>query len=298
MNSESLLLFLEIVDSSNLSEAARRLRMTRANVSYRLKNLEKEAGVQLLRRTSRRAEPTHAGHLLYEHSKAIQLELLAAKESLATLSGKLQGKLRVAVPTGYGQVVMAHWLIEFKRRHPGIVLDVAFESRGGDVVREDLDFVVRIMPEPPAELVARKLGIVRYVACAAVEYAKLSGMPDSIAALASLPVITSDVVGRDLRLAAYRGSERQEVRLSPALLSENFVFLREATLAGLGIGVLPDYMMHKDIESGHVITCLDEWRLSIFGTQMYLLYVPNRLPTRAASAFIDFVVSKSHASHG
>ncbi|MEJ7930453.1 LysR family transcriptional regulator [Ramlibacter sp. AN1015] len=293
MNSESLLLFLEIVDSGNLSEAARRLRMTRANVSYRLKNLEKDAGVQLLRRTSRRAEPTQAGQLLYDHSKAIQLELLAAKESLAKLSGTLQGKLRIAVPSGYGKVVMADWLIEFKHLYPGIVLDLAFESRVGDLVREDLDFVVRITSAPPAELVARKLRDVRYVACASVAYVQSNPMPVSFAALRGLPIVTSDVVGRDLRLAGYRGSVREEVLLSPTLLSEDFVFLRQATLAGLGLGVLPDYMVQEDIDAGRVITCLDEWRLSIFGTQMYLLYVPNRHPTRAASAFIEFVVGKS-----
>lgn len=296
MDPLSLLLFVDIVEAGNLSEAARRKRMTRANISYRLKQLEKDVGVQLMRRTTRRAEPTEAGLRLFEHGKAMQQELLAARDSLATLAGTVQGRLRVSVPSGYGQIVMGRWLIDFKRLHPGVLLDVAFESRVSDLLREELDFTVRVLPQPPGGLVAHLLGEVRYVACASPAYAEAHGMPQELAGLRGAPIITSDVVGRALRLSGYRGDVREEVLLTPALVSENFVFLRDATLEGLGIGLVPDYLVQSEVAAGRMLTCLDEWRLSIFGTRMYLLYMPDRHPTRAASAFIDFIVGKAGAA--
>ncbi len=80
--------------------------------------------------------------------------------------------------------------------------------------------------------------------------------------------------------------------LEPTLISENFLFLRQAILAGLGIGLVPDYVVQEDVRSGEVLTTLDDWRLSIFGTQMFMLYMPNRQHTRAIRTFIDFILER------
>src|SRR5438132_6049933 len=166
MDMGALTLLVEILDAGNLSEAARRLKVSRANVSYHLNQLERAVGAQLMRRNTRRVEPTEIGLRLYEHGRRIQNELLAAKESVTTLGSSLQGRVRLSVPSGYGQIVMSGWLIEFKRMYPGIVLEVLFENRVDDLLREEVDFAIRIIREPPSTLVARELGSVRYVACA------------------------------------------------------------------------------------------------------------------------------------
>ncbi|SCK41275.1 DNA-binding transcriptional regulator, LysR family [Variovorax sp. HW608] len=293
MDLQSLTLLVEILDAGNLSEAARRLKMTRANVSYHLNQLERSVGAQLVRRTTRRAEPTEIGLRLYQHGLAIQSELAAARESVTTLGQSLLGRVRLSVPSGYGQIVMSEWLIDFKRQYPGIVLDVLFENRIEDLLRDEVDIAIRVIPEPPQNLVARDLGPVRYVACASREYAAQHGLPTQLDELQSAPVVTAAVIGRQLRVAAYQGEERREVVLEPTLISENFLFLRQAILAGLGIGLVPDYLMNDDVRRGEVLTTLDDWRLSIFGTQMYMLYMPNRQHTRATRTFIDFILARA-----
>jgi len=293
MDLQSLTLLVEILDAGNLSEAARRLKMTRANVSYHLNQLERSVGAQLVRRTTRRAEPTEIGLRLYQHGLAIQSELAAARESVTTLGQSLLGRVRLSVPSGYGQIVMSEWLIDFKRQYPGIVLDVLFENRIEDLLRDEVDIAIRVIPEPPQNLVARDLGPVRYVACASREYAAQNGLPMQLDQLQSAPVVTAAVIGRQLRVAAYQGEERREVVLEPTLISENFLFLRQAILAGLGIGLVPDYLMNDDVRRGDVLTTLDDWRLSIFGTQMYMLYMPNRQHTRATRTFIDFILARA-----
>ena len=296
MDLQSLTLLVEIIDAGNLSAAARRLKMSRANVSYHLNQLERAVGAQLIRRTTRRAEPTEIGLRLYQHGAAIQSELLAARESVTALGQGLQGRVRLSVPSGYGQLVMADWLIDFKRQYPGIVLDVVFENRIEDLLRDEVDIAIRVIPEPPQNLVAREMGPVRYVACATADYAARHPLPAQLDALQAAPVVTAAVIGRQLRVSAYQGETRREIILEPTLISENFLFLRQAILAGLGIGLVPDYVVQDDVRRGDVVTTLDDWRLSIFGTQMFMLYMPNRQHTRAIRTFIDFVLERTKAA--
>ncbi len=289
----ALLLLVDIVDAGGLSQAARKRRMSRANVSYHLSQLEKAVGVQLVRRTTRRIEPTEAGLRLYRHGRTIRDELLAAQESVASLTEGLHGYVRLAVPTGFGQVVMSNWLIEFKRLYPSITLELLFDNRVDNLLRDEVDVAVRVMSEPPPNLVARELAPMRHVACASAGYAAQHRMPDSPEALREVPIITSTVVGRELRLAAYRGEERQELALQPTLASENFQFLHEALLAGLGVGLVPDYLVADDVAAGRVVTALDDWRLSLFGTRLYLLRMPDRYQTLATRTLIDFVIERA-----
>ncbi len=298
MDTKSLTLLVEILDAGNLSEAARRLKMTRANVSYHLNQLERSVGMQLVRRTTRRVEPTEIGLKLYQHGRTIQEELVAARESVETLGQTPQGKVRLSVPSGYGHFVMTPWLLEFKEAYPDIVLDVLFENSVDDLLRDEVDLAVRIMSEPPQNLVARELGQVRYVACASPAFAAREGLPEEPADLAGTRTISAAVIGRPLRISAYLGEQpRQQVILNPTVVSRNYPFLRSAILAGLGVGIVPDYVVHEDILAGRVVTALDEWRLSIFGRAMYMLYMPNRNHPRAIAMLIAFILAKAQMAH-
>lgn len=295
MDLNGLSLLVDIIDSGNLSQAARKLKMTRANVSYHLTQLEKSLGVQLIKRSTRRMEPTEVGLRLYEHGRQIRNELSAARETVVSLGRELQGRVGISVPSGFGQIVMSPWLIEFKRLYPGIVLDVLFENRV-DNLRDEVDIAIRVIPEPPLSLVARSLGTVNYLACASRSYANTHGLPRTLLELRNAPLITAGVTGQHLRLAAYKGGDRHELSLQPTLISEHFPFLRDGILAGLGVGLVPDYVVQDKLETGEVVTALTEYRLSIFGTRMYLLYLPSRHQTRAVRTCIEFLLDKAGAA--
>lgn len=293
MDAQSLALFVDIVEAGNLSLAARNLKMSRANISYHLAQLERSVGLQLMRRTTRRVEPTEIGERLYQHGRVIRDEVLAARESIAVLGKGLHGSVRLSIPTGFGQLVMSGWLIEFKRMYPDISLDLRFDNRIDDLLREEIDLAVRVMSEPPLQVVASELAAVRYVTCASVDYARQHGAPAHLEDLAKVPLVTSGVSGRELRLSAYRGEVRRELTLRPSLASENFQFLREAILAGLGVGLVPDYVVAADQREGRVRTALDDWRLSVFGNRMFLLRMPGRYQTMATRTLIDFIIQRA-----
>lgn len=295
MDAHALALFVDIVEAGNLSEAARKLKMSRANVSYHLMQLERSVGMQLMRRTTRRVELTEVGQRLHQHGRVIRDEVLAAKEAVASLGKGLHGSVRLSLPTGFGHLVMSGWMIEFKRLYPAIALDLLFDNRVDDLLREEVDVAVRVMSDPPQQMVAIELARVRYVTCASAAFARQQALPTRLEDLAGAPLLTSAVVGRDLRVSAYQGDERRELTLHPTLASENFQFLREAILAGLGVGLVPDYVVAQDVAEGRVVTALGDWRLSVFGTRMFLLRTADRYQTLATRTLIDFVVAKARA---
>ena len=295
LNAQSLILLVDIVDAGNLSKAARKLKMSRANISYHLTQFEQSLGLQLLRRTTRRVEPTEVGLKLYQHGRIIRDELLAARESVDTLGRGLHGSVRLSLPTGFGHLVMSDWMIEFKRAYPDIALDVMFENRVDDLLREEIDIAIRVMSDPPLQMVAHELSQVRYVICASTQYALEHGMPKRLEDLPGVPLITSTVDGRDLRLSAYQNDVRQEIALNPTLASENFQFLREAILAGLGVGLVPDYLVASAVADQRIVLALQDWRLSVFGTRMFLLRMPGRYQTLAARTLIDFMIQRVRA---
>src|SRR5690625_2750790 len=170
MNAQALVLFANIVDAGNLSRAARHLKMSRANVSYHLGQLEKEIGQQLLRRTTRRIALTEVGEQLYRHGCTIRDELTRAHESVTSLGKTLQGAVSISLPTGFGGMVMADWMLDFKKAFPGISLQVLFENRVDDLLYKEVDMAVRVMSAPPEQLVATLLAPVQYLICAGTSY--------------------------------------------------------------------------------------------------------------------------------
>ncbi|MDR0226538.1 MAG: LysR family transcriptional regulator [Burkholderiaceae bacterium] len=296
MDLGGLSLLVDIIEAGNLSRAAARLGMSRANVSHRLNQFERQIGQQLLRRTTRQVEPTELGLKLYAHGRAIRQEVMAASESVDSLGQSLQGTVRLSVPSGYGQLQMSGWLTAFMRMHPGITLEVIFDNDIADLMQGAVDFSVRVMTEPPESLVACHLGDVLYEACATPGFLAEHGCPDSLLALKRVPLITSALTGQKLRTAGMDGARPTELRIRPRLMSPNFHFLRDAVLQGLGVAVVPRYMVAAELASGALQRLpLPPGSLDFLATRQYLLYMPSRYQTRAITTLIDFLREKAAA---
>jgi DNA-binding transcriptional LysR family regulator len=289
-------LLVDIVEARSISKAAQKLNVTRASISLRLKHMEEAAGVQLIRRTTRSLEPTEAGRRLFEHGLRIRDELSAAQRALDELSGTSSGEVRVCVPTGFGAMVVSAWMLDFRRLHPRIVLHVLFENAVDDLVGRDIDVSMRITSSPSPALVARELVRIKYLACVSPDYALREKLPDDVSDLENAPLLTSDFIGTNLRITARRGGQRAEVRVKPAIVSSNFMFIRDAVLSGLGIGLLPDYMVEKDIDAGRIRTILEEWDFDgAYGNSIFLLRAVQRFQTSAVRTFVSFMIEKAQS---
>src|SRR5690606_41539897 len=132
----------------------------------------------------------------------------------------LHGSVRMSMPTGFGHLVMSHWLIEFKQRYPDIALNLLFENRVDDLLKDEVDIAIRVMSEPPQGMVATELARLRYVVCAASDYVRLHAMPATLDELPRVAVLTSEVSSRELRVSAYQGVPRRTVYPCHSLPSE------------------------------------------------------------------------------
>ncbi|SOZ37982.1 LysR family transcriptional regulator [Cupriavidus neocaledonicus] len=300
MDLNALRLFVDIVDAGNLSAAARKLKMTRANVSYRLKALEEELGVQLLRRTTRHVEPTPVGAGLYEHGRNILGEVAAANALISNMGKSLQGHVRLSVPTGLGHSLLSPLLVRFKQRYPDITLDVVFDNRVHNLVSEDVEVALRIISTPPDSVVATEIGAVDWIVCAAPAYLAGHPAPQALGELQSHAIVCASPVGQKLKAAGSRaggadGEVREQVVLEPTLSSENFAFLKEAVLAGLGVGIFPIYAIGAELDSGALVPLLSDYRISVFGSKLYMLTMPNRYQTLATRYLLNFLKTELQA---
>ncbi|WP_454724417.1 MULTISPECIES: LysR family transcriptional regulator [Cupriavidus] len=293
MDLNALRLFVDIVDAGNLSAAARKLKMTRANVSYHLKALEEALGVQLLRRTTRHVEPTPVGAGLYEHGRNILGEVAAATSLINSMGKSLQGHVRLSVPTGLGHVLMSQLLVKFKHRYPDITLDVVFDNRIHNLVSEDVEVALRIISTPPESVVATEIGVVEWIVCGAPGYLAAQPAPRELADLKDHAIVCASPIGQKLKAFGTRGhgadAVREQVALEPTLSSENFAFLKEGVLGDVGLGIFPLYAVADELAAGTLVALLPDYRISVFGSRLYMLTMPNRYQTMATRYLLNFL---------
>lgn len=300
MDLNLLQLFAEIVEAPNLSEAARRLKVARSNVSQRLKQLEREMGVQLLRRTTRRIDLTEAGRTVYEHALRIRREVEAARAAMDSYGRDPRGQVRLSVPTGLGRLVAAPLLLDFARRYPEVVLQVSFTNRVTDLIAGNIDVALKVTSEPPDDLVARELCPVEWRLCASPAY--LAARPAIRRAddLVRHPLMSPPPAGREYVLRLVRQGRTRTMAFAPRLRSEDFLFLRDAARAGVGVALLPLYVAAGDIASGALVAVLDDVRIEGPGERLYLLTTPNPYPAPAVRAVVGFLSEalRAGSSHG
>jgi DNA-binding transcriptional LysR family regulator len=294
MDLQALTIFVEIVDGGNFSQAARTLNMSRANVSYHIGQLEKSLGAELLRRTPQGVELTNIGQQVYQHAKsivhasALMREAVSANES----EERLIGKIGLSAPTGFGQLVMGPWLIEFKKKYPGIILDVRLENFIDNLVKDGVDVAIRVTPEPPPMVVARDLGPVHYTLCASSEWVSQNHLPHSTTELRHTPIITSGGVSGRVHMIATQNNQEEKIDFVPTLMSRSYPFVLDCILSGIGVGLVPDYVILPHLQTGKVVQILPEYQFSIDRNHIYMMYMPNRYQTRATTLFIDFLTDK------
>jgi len=291
MDVNGLRFLVEIIESGSLSAAARRLDTTRSNVSRRLKTLERQWRVQLLRRTTRRVEPTQIGAALCEHAKRITGELDALQGTLDSLGKTLRGHVRVSVPTGLGQLVLGPLLLDFAKLHPEVTLEVTLSNRVVDLVAQEVDVACRIAVTPPQDCVARELARIDWVLCGTPEYLAEHGVPKRPSDLVSHSVLTTPTTAQRLTMTIESRTQRHQIEVVPRIQCADFLFLHRAIASGLGIGALPRYIANEGLEAGTLRALLPGYRFDVerLGDRLYLITLPNLYPTLAARALIEYL---------
>lgn len=284
-------IFVEIVESRSLSAAARKLGMTRANISHRLKLLEIEAGAQLLRRSPRSIELTQAGHMLYDCGQRMLDDLSMARASIDSLGKTLSGRVRLSVPTGFGRMFASAKLLEFARAHPGITLNVMFNNRIQDLIAAEVDVALRITAKPPLDCVARHICSIVWNVYASADYVEKHGPIEHPSELQKHTMVAWPFPGKHATVTLTNRLDSADIHtvvLQPSLHSTDYPFLAEAVCQGMGIGVLPAYVPYALKDRG-LVHILPQYRVEAPETSLYILTLPNRYPSPSTQALIDYL---------
>ncbi|MDF1632098.1 LysR family transcriptional regulator [Mycoplana sp. MJR14] len=249
IRTEAIAAFVAIVEGGSISEAARRLRLSKSVVSERLAELEKALGGLLLHRTTRRLTLTEDGAAFLERARRITREIEDAAADMSERRGTLAGPLRIAAPVTFGRMHLGPALYPFLRDHPELELTLDIDDRRVDAASDGYDAVIRNGPIADSRLVAWKLAPSRRLLSASADYLARFGVPRTLQELENHRGIFYTNRGvADWRFQTANGAAIVRARL--ALGMNNGDMLRDAAVAGLGIALLPAFIAGPAIREG------------------------------------------------
>jgi DNA-binding transcriptional LysR family regulator len=284
-----LAMLAKVVDLNGFSAAARALGVPKAAVSRAVADLEKSLGVRVLERTTRRVALTAAGRLVYPHARRLGEEADAARAAIGKLQSPDARPLRVAADPTYGRVLLAPLVPRFLEAFGHVPLEVALDAQ--QLALGTWDVAVRTRPPADSGCVQRLLGAPPALLCATPAYLQQRGVPERPDDLRTHELLTPDAAELpEFRLQLTRGAQRAEVPLTPKLAVDDPAVLHAATAAGLGIGLLPEFLCRQGLATGRLKAVLPEWSVPP-AAALYALY-PSALESDArAQQFVDFLAA-------
>lgn len=288
-------MFVQVVRCGSFAEAARRLGVPPNTVSRRIQQLEAQLGTRLLQRSTRRLTLTSAGQAFHERCAGAVDGLVEAGQELITGSKEPSGLVRVAAPADFFDFFPMEWVADFLSAHPRVRLDFVLSDTRADLIAEQIDVAFRGGPLRDSGYVGRQLLAARGDALvASPAYIAARGTPGTLQDLANHDcVISAHPSGRATwRLVGPHGVE-EEVLVAGRFSGNTAQALRKATLAGLGIALLPPTMAGLDVQAGLLVPVLPQYQRT--GQGLSVLYPSRRHLPLAVSAFIGLVVEKLSA---
>ena len=285
-------MFLRVLDLGSITAAAHSLDLSVAVASQRLKRLERELGVRLLHRTTRRLHPTPEGVALAERGRVLVEDLESLGAGLREAATEIAGTLRVTLSASFGRQHVSPLLPKFLARHPKLRLSVHLSDQVVDLVSEGFDLAIRIGAMEDSQLVARRIAANRRVLCASPDYLRRRGqlkVPRDLQDHECLLLFGSSGRQDVWRLHDAQGKE-MPVRVQGRFESNLGELLRDASVAGEGIAIHSLWHVADDLRTGRLQVVLPDFPLA---TTAISAVMPQRrqVPPRVR-AFVDFLMDE------
>lgn len=276
-------MFVRIVEEGSLSAAGRALGLPKATVSRNLALLEKRLGAPLLTRSTRALNLTDAGRRFFDRVRPIVREAQEAAADIKNDNAAPSGLLRVAASVAYGQAEVAPRLLAFLERYPEIRIDLHLNDDRVRLVNDGYDLAIRMGAIEDSELLCRKIADIPMVIIASPAWLALHGMPEKPADLARHPA----VVTRPNIVHWNVGNE--VVRVSWRMSTGNMVLTRDAARAGLGIALVPEFLVRQELAEGSLVRLLPDHEVP--STQATALHAKSATQSVALRTLLDFLLA-------
>ena len=281
--------FIVVVDRGSLTAASESMNISRAMTSRYVSELERWLKIRLLQRTTRRISLTSGGQEVL--SRFRQMLELSSDVEMAKDDNQLapHGLIRVAASTALGCGELSKAAAEYVARYPGTVIDLQLSERTVNLIEERIDLAVRITNDLDPGLIARKIADCHSLVVASPDYVKRRGNPASVEELREHNCLTHSYVGKNLWRFT-RDGESAEVEISGNIVANDAHALMDMANAGVGIAMLPNFLVASKVHSGELIVLLRDWELGRFG--VYGVYTSRKHMPAILRTFLDFLVER------
>jgi len=289
---DDILAFLEVVKAGSFTAAGARLAVAKSVISDRVRNLENALGVELLRRTTRKVTPTERGQDFFDQMAPLVQAMADAVDAASDAEGPLTGRLRMTAPISFGMEYLTPVITAFARQHTALEIALDFDDRAVDIVGQGYDLALRIGRLGDSALMARKLCDSDRVVCCSPDYARAHGRPKDIDDLVNHATIDY-ANAHASRLWSFvpdkpNGTPRT-IETRSRIVVNNGEAMRDMAIAGLGIIVLPRFIVAKALQSGELIDALPD--ITPMPDAIYAIYAPVRHMPRKLRAMLDHLAA-------
>jgi DNA-binding transcriptional LysR family regulator len=293
---ECMRAFVATVGANGFAAAARALDVPRSKVSKQIQALEEAIGVQLLQRTTRSLHLTEAGAEYYDACRDVIASLDEAEQRARTGMGEIRGVLRVNAPMSFGLSRLGPLIPRFNELHPNVELQVVLSDQQVDPVKGGFDVTIRIASLPDSSMIARSLAPAPRIMVASPDYLAREGTPQTPKDLAHHKCLSYGYLQSGVSLQLCNGRETQRVTVSGPLHANNGDILAQAAVAGMGIALLPNFIIERAVADGRLVPVLCEWEAPAITVNA--VYPSSRRVPMKTRAFIDFLVAELSVESG
>lgn len=283
---EAWALFACVIEHRSFSGAAEAVGVSKATVSKAITRLEAQLGTALFHRTSRRLALTEQGRGLADHARAMLAEARAAEEAAQEGAAALAGRVRVSAPMSFGLAHVAPVIARFLALNPRIEIDLDLSDGVVDIVAQGFDIALRIGRLPDSSLRARRLRPVAMHIVGAPAYFERHGRPGHPGQLAEHQLLAYSNVTGPWQFTGPDGAQ-VTLRARGPLSANSGEALLPALCAGVGLAVLPDFIVGAEIAAGRLEPILSEWHPPALA--LHLLTPPATLRPARVEALIAFL---------
>lgn len=286
---EAWAIFSTVVEEGSFAKAAAALSLSQATVSKAITRLERRMGTVLFHRTSRQMVLTDSGRAVLDQAKDLLQKGHAIEEAVVEHSGTLRGSIRLSAPMSFGISSLAPVLPAFMLQHPDIQLHVEFDDRQVDVVADGFDLVLRIANLVDSSLLARRLCEVQLHVVGAPTYFEKKGIPQHPKDLIEHQVMlyTYTRHGPSWHFHHVDHGEFSQALPNPIVQVNNAEGLLPLLTKGLGVALLPDFLVAPYLKSGQLQVVLESWKVK--PVALHIVTPPSRVRPTRVQALMDYL---------
>ncbi|HKA53144.1 MAG TPA: LysR family transcriptional regulator [Candidatus Binatia bacterium] len=290
INLTELAIFAQVVESKSFSAAAEQLGLSKSAVSKYITRLEACLGARLLYRTTRHVSLTEAGTALYEHCTRILAEVQEAEVEVARLHEAPRGLLKMNAHASFGELHLVPAIAEFMTRYPEVQVDLTLNNQVVHPIEEGVDLAIRAASAlPDSSLMARRLAPNRVVVCATPDYFTRRGVPQTPEELRQHNCLIYTPLGP--QQWCFKGPHGEyPVPVAGNFRADQAEALRAAVLSGLGVSILPTFLVGEDVRAGALQVVFSG--LVAFTSAVYAVYPPTRHLVPKVRVFVDFLAAR------